>query len=114
MGLSILLRTAQGDAYGAGFEYGSVKHVADNNTLTRFVKNEKHDLKPAHYTDDAQMSVANAEVILSGKAITREALARGQTVVYETSDQTQPNLLDKVEPEVLQGVAGPYCCIQAD
>jgi ADP-ribosyl-[dinitrogen reductase] hydrolase len=81
--LSILLRTAQGDAYGAGFEYGSAAHVAKHNTLTGFVKNEKHDLTPGHYTDDAQMSLANAEVILSGRAITREVLAESYVSCFK-------------------------------
>jgi ADP-ribosyl-[dinitrogen reductase] hydrolase len=75
MSLSILLRTAQGDAYGAGFEYGSAEHVAAKNTLSGFVKNEKHTLVPSFYTDDTQMALANAEVIVSGVPITREALA---------------------------------------
>jgi ADP-ribosyl-[dinitrogen reductase] hydrolase len=75
MPLSILLRTAQGDAYGAGFEYGTPEHVRTNNTLIGFVKNTKHDLTPSCYTDDAQMSIANTEVIVSGERVTRKALA---------------------------------------
>lgn len=75
MGFSMLLRIAQGDAYGAGFEYGDADHVATNNTLTRFVKNTKHSLIPSHYTDDLQMSLANGEIIVAGVPVTREALA---------------------------------------
>jgi ADP-ribosylglycohydrolase len=69
------LRTAQGDAYGAGFEYASAAHVAAKNTLTGFVKNEKHDLTPSHYTDDTQMALANAEVILSAGCVSKDLLA---------------------------------------
>jgi ADP-ribosyl-[dinitrogen reductase] hydrolase len=88
MGFSMLLRIAQGDAYGAGFEYGDAEHVRTNNTVTRFVKNTKHALIPSHYTDDLQMSLANAEVLIAGIEITAAALAESYVRCFHR-DQRQ-------------------------
>ncbi len=71
----MLMKTAQGDAYGAGFEYASEGHVLANNKLTGYVRNEKHALVAGHYTDDTQMAIAIAEVMLDGGPFTQEALA---------------------------------------
>lgn len=71
----MLLRTAQGDSYGAGFEYGSDQHVLAHNTLKGFVKNERHNLLAGRYTDDTQMAIAIVELILDGGPFTQEALA---------------------------------------
>lgn len=59
----MLVEMAIGDAYGAGFEYASPEFVAANHRLTSYVKHPKHSLVPGSYTDDTQMSIANAEVI---------------------------------------------------
>jgi len=63
----MLLEIAVGDAYGAGFEYSSDEIVRTLNNLTRYVKHQKHDLKPGSYTDDTQMSIAIAELLLEDK-----------------------------------------------
>ena len=57
----MFLEMAIGDAYGAGFEYAPADFVKQNNTLTAYVKHPKHSLAPGSYTDDTQMSIANAE-----------------------------------------------------
>jgi ADP-ribosyl-[dinitrogen reductase] hydrolase len=59
----MLVEMAIGDAYGAGFEYANPEFVAANHRLTSYVKHPKHNLVPGSYTDDTQMSIANAEVI---------------------------------------------------
>lgn len=56
----MLLELAIGDAYGAGFEYAAIEH----NDLTGYVQHPKHDIKPGCYTDDTQMSLAIAEIIV--------------------------------------------------
>ena len=71
----MLLQTAVGDAYGAGFEYAAADFVALHNTLASHVKHPKHNLVPGVYTDDTQMALAIAEVITSGQPFTRENLA---------------------------------------
>lgn len=70
----MLLRIAQGDAYGAAFEY-----VKPNNQtpqwmkdveelkFTQYHKHPTHSLAAGRYTDDTQMSIAIAEVLINNK-----------------------------------------------
>lgn len=60
----MLQHIAIGDAYGAGFEFSAREKIDRWNTLERYIG---HDLGiPAgHYTDDTQMSIAVAEVLLN-------------------------------------------------
>ncbi|MBI5931827.1 MAG: ADP-ribosylglycohydrolase family protein [Chloroflexi bacterium] len=61
----MLLELAVGDAYGAGFEYAR-DNITQFNDLSRYVKHPTHHILPSCYTDDTQMSLAIAEVIISG------------------------------------------------
>lgn len=64
---NMLLAIAMGDAYAAATEY--IKHPRDDDTrelallLVGYVGHPSHDMKLAAYTDDAEMSVANARVL---------------------------------------------------
>jgi ADP-ribosyl-[dinitrogen reductase] hydrolase len=60
----MLLELAVGDAYGAGFEYAP--EMAQRNDLSGYMRHPRHRIIPGAYTDDTQMSLAIAEVILSG------------------------------------------------
>ena len=61
----MLLELAVGDAYGAGFEYAN-EMVKKHNDLSRYIQHPRHlDIRPGQYTDDTQMSLAIAELILS-------------------------------------------------
>ncbi|MDO8599495.1 MAG: ADP-ribosylglycohydrolase family protein [bacterium] len=73
---TLLLRIAQGDAYGAGFEYVDRANRAHwaLHQVDRYVRHPTHHCCGV-YTDDAQMSVAVAEVLLNGPPFTREAFA---------------------------------------
>ena len=71
----MLLELAIGDAYGAGFEYVNGM-IERHNDLTRFVQHPRHQISPGCYTDDTQMSLAIAEVIVSGEPWTAELLAQ--------------------------------------
>ena len=71
----MLLELAIGDAYGAGFEYTDRDFVEAHNDLARYVRHPRHNIRPGCYTDDAQMSLAVAETVVSGAAWTREMLA---------------------------------------
>lgn len=78
--LMLLQYTAIGDARGAGFEYASADHVLKHNAmLAGFVRNHKFNLQPGRYTDDTQMALAVAEVIMrcveTGTPLSREAFA---------------------------------------
>ncbi|MBX9694067.1 MAG: ADP-ribosylglycohydrolase family protein, partial [Cyanobacteria bacterium] len=75
MKFSLLSKTAKGDAYGAGFEYGSDGFVTANNDVSRFVRHERHKLEPGVYTDDTQMALAISEVIVGESPLSRETLA---------------------------------------
>jgi ADP-ribosyl-[dinitrogen reductase] hydrolase len=59
----ILLCIAVGDALAAGCEYAN-ENVAACASLQGYVKHPKHPLPPGSYTDDTQMSLANAEFML--------------------------------------------------
>ncbi|MBC8103361.1 MAG: ADP-ribosylglycohydrolase family protein [Cytophagales bacterium] len=71
----MLLELAVGDAYGAGFEYADTEFVERNNDGMAYRKHPRHETLPGQYTDDAQMSLAIAEAIVSGESWTPENLA---------------------------------------
>lgn len=71
----MLIELAIGDAYGAGFEYADQAFVERYNDLSNYRQHPKHKLKPGSYTDDTQMSIAIAELIVSGKDWSRRNLA---------------------------------------
>jgi len=72
----LLLRIAQGDAYGAGFEYVQRSNQAHwaQHQLDRYVRHPTHNCCGV-YTDDAQMSIAVAEVLLGDPPFTRGMFA---------------------------------------
>ncbi|PPK66842.1 ADP-ribosylglycohydrolase family protein [Actinokineospora auranticolor] len=72
----MLVHLAIGDAYGAGFEYAPAAFVTEHNTLERYVQHGKHaGITPGRYTDDTQMTLAVAELLVDGGPWTPEALA---------------------------------------
>jgi len=72
----MLLELAIGDAYGAGFEYvKSWDFIRENNNLQGYIEHPRHKQKPGTYTDDTQMSLAIAELIVEGKSCTPENIA---------------------------------------
>ncbi|MDX8149933.1 ADP-ribosylglycohydrolase family protein [Lentzea sp. BCCO 10_0061] len=110
----MLVHLAIGDAYGAGFEYADPDFVAAHNTVRGYVQNPGlSGLHPGRYTDDTQMTIAVAEMLLSGASWTQTNLAeqfvrtfhRDQRVGYasnfydllcEVSDGTE--LLRRIRP----------------
>ncbi|MGW8391706.1 ADP-ribosylglycohydrolase family protein [Pseudoduganella sp. HUAS MS19] len=60
----MLIEIAIGDAYGAGFEFCGREKIDAYNTLAAYVEHEL-GLEAGRYTDDTQMSIANAEVLLA-------------------------------------------------
>jgi ADP-ribosylglycohydrolase len=71
----MLLELAIGDAYGAGFEYADEAFVERYNDLSCYRQHPRHKLIPGFYTDDTQMSIAIAELVVSGKRWSRRNLA---------------------------------------
>ena len=62
----MMLELAIADAYGAGFEYASRGIVDRFNDLSRDLKHQKYNIGDGRYTDDAQMSIGNAELLVEG------------------------------------------------
>ena len=61
----MMLELAIGDAYGAGFEYAPESQIKRENNLQKYVQHQKHKtLKPGSYTDDTQMSIGIAELLI--------------------------------------------------
>lgn len=79
----MLLELAIGDAYGAGFEYAEPEFVETHNHLRGYVQNLRHPLIPGSYTDDTQMSLAIAEVLISGQPWTEPVLADAFVRVFK-------------------------------
>jgi ADP-ribosylglycohydrolase len=62
----MLVEMAIADAYGAGMEYTQPEFVRKNNRLTGYIQHPKwKNMKPGAYTDDTQMAVALAELMVS-------------------------------------------------
>lgn len=68
---NIFLRIAQADAYAAAVEYVKLPQnqalVDEALTFERYLKHPTHSLNPGKYTDDTQMSIAIAELIIDKK-----------------------------------------------
>jgi ADP-ribosyl-[dinitrogen reductase] hydrolase len=79
----MLIELAVGDAYGAGFEYVNTQLIRQFNRLSGYVKHPRHSTPPGHYTDDTQMSIAIAEVIVSGAEWTPLNLASKFVEVFK-------------------------------
>lgn len=109
----MLLEIAIGDAYGAGFEFAPQEFVEKNNTMKRYLPHAMGSLQAGQYTDDTQMSLAIAELILDDVAWThkrvadkfvevfhrdpRKGYAKGFQALLESVD-TGSELIDKIRP----------------
>ncbi|MGV9614234.1 ADP-ribosylglycohydrolase family protein [Nocardia xishanensis] len=72
----MLVESAVGDAYGAGFEYADPAFVAAHNTLRGYAQHPRHlGIRPGAYTDDTQMTLAIAELLVAGDPWTPLELA---------------------------------------
>ncbi|QXV60619.1 ADP-ribosylglycohydrolase family protein [Amycolatopsis sp. TNS106] len=72
----MLVELAIGDAYGGSFEHAYPSFVAEHNKLTGYVPHHGQPGAPAgRYTDDTQMTIAIAEVLVSGRRWTPLLLA---------------------------------------
>ena len=60
----MILQAAIGDAYGAGFEFQNMKFIAEYNTLERYCPHGLYTEIYKRYTDDTQMALALAELLL--------------------------------------------------
>ncbi|AOS46119.1 ADP-ribosyl-[dinitrogen reductase] glycohydrolase [Lacunisphaera limnophila] len=79
----MLFQLAIGDAYGAGFEYASKDFVAQHNNLERYISHPKHRQLPGTYTDDTQMALAIAELLIEKSPWTKEVIAQKFVDVFK-------------------------------
>lgn len=70
----MLVELAIGDAYAAAFEFVD-RDLTRDHQLGDYARHPRHDIAPGRYTDDTQMSIAVAELIVSEAPFTRENLA---------------------------------------
>ena len=71
----MLLEAAIGDALGAGYEYVKHKGIHSVEKLA-YVQHPRHrDTKAGMYTDDTQMLIAIAELLLSNDEFTPHNVA---------------------------------------
>ena len=79
----MLLELAIGDAYGAGFEYAPKDKIQQSPHLTRYFSHESGNIPAGAYTDDTQMSLAIAELMLSNDPWTPETVAKHFVSVFK-------------------------------
>jgi ADP-ribosyl-[dinitrogen reductase] hydrolase len=61
----MLVQMAVADAYAAGFEFTDPAFIAANHTMDGYVQHPRHmGVLPGNYTDDTQMALALAELML--------------------------------------------------
>jgi ADP-ribosyl-[dinitrogen reductase] hydrolase len=60
----MILEAAIGDAYGAGFEFRDNDYILQHNNLTTYHVHGLHSEIYKRYTDDTQMAIAIAELLL--------------------------------------------------
>ncbi len=71
----MLLEGAIGDAYGAGFEFAKREKIERFNDVSKYETHPLFSEINGKYTDDTQMSIALAELIISGRDWNKENIA---------------------------------------
>lgn len=79
----MILELAVGDAYGAGFEYVDESTVRKFNNLSGYRKHQKYNIGNGRYTDDTQMSLAVAELLVEGEEWTPLNIANKFVEVFK-------------------------------
>lgn len=110
---TMLVRIAQADAYAAACEYcKDEEHVKNVLKFEKYMKHPTHNLSAGRYTDDTQMSIGVANVMIS-RQYSKLAFADSWVTVFRRDPRpgyskkfydvlqeckTGQDLLDKVEP----------------
>ncbi len=83
----MLLELAIGDAYGAGFEYVDAQIIYQKNNL-EYIQHPTHlQTLPGMYTDDTQMSLAIAELLLDESPWIPEKIADKFVEVFKRDER---------------------------
>jgi len=83
----MLVELAIGDAYAAAFEFVDWELTRDHQ-LGDYARHPRHEREPGRYTDDTQMSIAVAELIVSRAPFTRENLADCFVQAFQRDQRT--------------------------
>jgi ADP-ribosyl-[dinitrogen reductase] hydrolase len=78
----MLKEIAIADAYAAGFEFSHKTKIQKHNNLSGYVPHDLYGFQ-AKYTDDTQMSIAIAELLLGRQAWTSENIASGFVACFK-------------------------------
>lgn len=71
----MILFGAIGDTYGGGFEFAEREIIEQENDVTHYRIHPRYTSVYKKYTDDTQMTLAIAELLIEGKPWTREHIA---------------------------------------
>jgi len=83
----MLVELAIGDAYAAAFEFVD-RDLTERHELGAYARHPRFGGPAGRYTDDTQMSIAVAELIVSGAPFTRENLADGFVQSFKRDPRT--------------------------
>ncbi len=98
----MLLELAIGDTYGVGFEYRPKDFVIKNNNLEKYFAHERYKSLYKRYSDDTQMSLGIAELMIEHKEWTDGLIANKFLEVFKRDirygySSTFYNLLQSVD-----------------
>jgi ADP-ribosyl-[dinitrogen reductase] hydrolase len=79
----MIIEGAIGDAYGAGFEFAPREKIVEKNTLTQYEYHPKFPRIYKKYTDDTQMAVAIAELLVGNVEWTEINIANKFVEVFK-------------------------------
>ena len=79
----MLLQGAIGDAYGAGFEFAARAIIEKENNLTHYRTHPRYQSIYKKYTDDTQMALALAELLIDKIELSRENIANKFVEVFK-------------------------------
>jgi ADP-ribosylglycohydrolase len=83
----MLIEVAVSDSYGAGFEFVPQETILKEHKLNKYYASRIDDLKAGQYTDDTQMSLAIAELLINEKEWTKEIVAKYFINVFKRDER---------------------------
>ena len=79
----MILEGAIGDAYGAGFEFAKYEKIKSKNTISKYETHPLFEEIKGKYTDDTQMSIGIAELLIEEKEWTSLMVANKFVEVFK-------------------------------
>lgn len=79
----MILEGAIGDAYGAGFEFADIETIKLKNNITQYEVHPMFSSLHKKYTDDTQMAIGIAELLLEPSEWTKRSIANKFVDVFK-------------------------------